>query len=465
MKMLFLDVAWNHPTFIYLIAFLLALAVNVFSWHLPFFWDTLLTSTITQHFYEDGLQSFIAPPRWDVGHPPLFYLYLTAFYHLFGKSLFSAHAALLPFTITGFFSFLLLLKYFSISGKQQWIGLLLFIGIPAVITQNLLVSYDAVLLSLYLLALVSILKDKKFLLVLSAIIIAGVSIRGLFCLAALSITIYFWMKRDLKKWIQWNLLFIPAVLLAASWYYYHFLMTGWVFATNSQEWSAQRGIVGLGGMVKNVFSIGRAMFDYGAVILSVLGLFYLFSIRKLDILVLLWLIPLVIFSLLVLPFSNPINHRYFLVVYVLMLPSVILVLSERRIIFTIFTFFLLLLGNFQIYPSSISNGWDCTLAHVPYHTGMSRFIEYCNINKFVDKKGIGTVFPMNVSTYQYKMDDNRDRLINVNGHSLDTVAFVLYSNVGNDFSEEQLIQLKHWKSVWMHKKGLVELNLLKNPQK
>ncbi len=463
--MLFLDVLRNHPTFIYLFAFILAVAINVFSWQFPFFWDTLLTSTITQYFFDNGLHTCIAPPRWDVGHPPLFYLYLTGVYHLFGKTLLTAHAALLPFTIMGMFSFLLLLKHFSFSVKQQWIGLLLLVSVPAVITQNLLVSYDAVLLSLYLLALVSILTDKKLFLVLSSIIIVGVSIRGLFCLAALSITIYFWIHKDIKKWVQWNLLFIPAVLLAASWYYYHFLMTGWMFATNSQEWSTQRGIVGLGGMVRNMFSIGRSMFDYGAVILSALGFFYMFSKRKLDILILLWLIPLVVFSLLLLPFSNPVNHRYFLVVYVLMLPSVISVISERRLILTILTFVLLFLGNFQIYPISISNGWDCTLAHVSYHDCMNHFNEFYNGSKLIDRKQIGTVFPMNVSAYQYKMDEDKDRLINVNGLTVDTIPYVLYSNVGNDFSDEQLLILKGWNSVWRCKSGLVEFSLLKNPQK
>ncbi len=457
--------ARNQPAFIYLVALLLALAVNVYSWHLPFFWDTLLTSTITQYFYDSGLHTCIAPSRWDVGHPPLFYLYLTAFYHLFGKTLFSAHIALLPFTITSIISFIRLLSHFSFSPKQQWIGMFLFLAIPAVMTQNLLVSYDAVLLSMYLLALVSILEGKKRLFVFASVIIAGVSIRGLFCLTALSITIYFLVNRDLKKWMQWNILFFPACLMALMWYYYHFNMTGWVFATHSQEWTAQRGIVGLGGIIRNVFSVGRAMFDYGVIIVSILSMFYWIKVRKPDKYWMLWVIPFAVFSLLLLPFSNPVNHRYFLIVYVLMLPSVILFLSDKKIIFTILTFLLLLIGNFQIYPSSISNGWDCTLAHLSYHRCMDKFINDCDRNKFTDKKQIGTVFPMNVSTYQYRMDDNRDRLINVNGLAIDTVTYVLYSNVGNDFSDEQLQLLKSWEAVWRCKNGLVEFELLKNPQK
>ncbi len=463
--MLFLNVVRKHPAFIYFIAFLLALAVNVYSWHLPFFWDTLLTSTITQHFYDNGLHTCIAPSRWDVGHPPLFYLYVTAFYYLFGKSLLSAHLALLPFTITGIFSFIRVLNYFSFSTKQQWTGLLLYLTIPAVITQNLLVSYDTVLLSMYLMALASFLYDKKLLFAIASVIIAGVSIRGLFGLTALSATIYFWLNGSLKKWMTWNLYFLPASLLAVTWYYYHFRVTGWVFATHSQEWSAQRGIVDLGGLMRNMFSVGRAMMDYGVVILSVLSIFYMISTRKLDKYLMLWMVPFTVFVLLLLPFSNPVNHRYFLIIYILMLPPVILFLSGRNIIFTILTVILLFIGNFQIYPASISNGWDCTLAHLYYHGGMEKFINEYNNNVYIDKKQIGTVFPMNVSTYQYRMDENRDRLINVNGQLIDTVPYVLYSNVGNDFSDEQLNRLKGWNVVWKCKNGLVEFELLKNPQK
>ena len=121
---------------IYLLGIVLAIVVNVFSWHLPFFWDTILTSTITQHFYEYGFGNFISPSQYDAGHPPFFYIYVTGFYHIFGKNLFAAHLSILPFTILGIVSFIQLLQHFSFTKKQQIFGVVLYFSIPAIISQN-----------------------------------------------------------------------------------------------------------------------------------------------------------------------------------------------------------------------------------------------------------------------------------------------------------------------------------------
>jgi hypothetical protein len=226
---------------IYLLAIVLAVLINIFSWHLPFFWDTILTSTITQYFFEHGFQNLMVPAEFDAGHPPLFYVYVSCIYLILGKNLMAAHLSMLPFTILGIISFIQLLHYFSFSKKQQFIGVILFFSIPAVITQQTLVSYDAVLLSLYLAALVSYLNNKKILFSFILIGIVGITLRGLFCLAALSATIFFISnniksssnelngadrhpelvsgsiyKMNFKSWFKWNLYFVPALVIIAS---------------------------------------------------------------------------------------------------------------------------------------------------------------------------------------------------------------------------------------------------------
>ncbi len=90
----------------YILGIACTFAVNDFSWQHPFFWDTLLTSTITQYYYDHGFGNLILPLTMDAGHPPLFYVYVTCFYKLLGKSLFAAHLSMLPFTILGIVSFL-----------------------------------------------------------------------------------------------------------------------------------------------------------------------------------------------------------------------------------------------------------------------------------------------------------------------------------------------------------------------
>ncbi len=450
---------------IYLLGIVLAIVVNVFSWHLPFFWDTILTSTITQHFYEYGFGNFVSPSQYDAGHPPIFYIYVTGFYHIFGKNLFAAHLSILPFTILGIVSFIQLLQHFSFSKQQQIFGVVLYFSIPAIITQNILVSYDAVLLSLYLAALVGFLKNKKILFLFLLIGIVGISLRGLFCLISLSITIYFFLKKDIKNWCNWNLYFVPSILIISIWYAYHYMQTGWFLSTNADGWSNQRGLVNTVGFLKNSLSIARCFFDLGIVILSLLSFFYFIQKKKIDNFILIAFVPAIIFSISFLPFSNPINHRYFLIVYVLMIPIVIQFLSNKKMILSVLTILVLWFGNLQIYPVPISNGWDCTLQCVNYNSCMQDFYFMNNREKSVDRTKIGSVFPMIASVYQTEMLDDTLRLINVNTKSIDSISSILYSNVGNDFSDEQIKQLKKWNTYATFKHGLVEIILLyQNPK-
>lgn len=448
---------------IYVVAIVFAVLINIISWNFPFFWDTLLTSTITQYFYNNGFQNFIVPPQLDAGHPPLFYMYVTGFYHIFGKNLIAAHFAMLPFTIIGIVSFILLLKYFAYSKKMQFLGVALYFSIPAVLTQNTLVSYDVVLLSVYLLALVAIFKNNYILFLLCCIVLVDVSLRGLFCIAALSVSVFFIKNKNYKTWFIWNLYMFPSVVFIAAWYYYHYLHTGWFFATNAAGWSEQRGVVSGIGLFKNCISIIRCFIDVGIVVLSFICLIYFIKVKKNNHILMLLLIPFIVFSIAFLPFSNPINHRYFLIVYVLMLLPVLQFLSTKKNIYSIFIIVLLILGNFQIYSVPISNAWDCTMKYTSYLSAKDDF-DNLNARGFhINKSKVGTVFPMNVSLQQSNLYNDTIRLINIHDKSIDTIPYILFSNVGNDFSDEQINQLKNWKIIAQFTRKQVYLILYGNP--
>jgi hypothetical protein len=68
--------------------------VHIISRNHPFFWDTVLTSTIAQWFYENGTDNGITPLIWDSGHPTLFQLYLSSAWKILGKSLYVSHLAI-----------------------------------------------------------------------------------------------------------------------------------------------------------------------------------------------------------------------------------------------------------------------------------------------------------------------------------------------------------------------------------
>ena len=265
-----------------------------------------------------------------------------------------------------------------------------------------------------------------------------------------------------EEWIKWNLLLLPAAVLAFAWYIFHYSQTGWFLVSNSEGWNNQRGIVNAFGFFKNGFSVFRCFVDLGIVILSLLSLFYIVEQKKMHLYTLLWVIPAITFSLLFLPLSNPVNHRYFLIVYVLMLLPVIRFLSGRNILYLLLTCLVLLCGNLQIYPGKISNGWDCTLAHEFYFPLKKEFNLFMEEKK-IDKERTGTVFPMNVSSYQSDMESDKRRMVNINGINMDSLPYMLYSNVGNDFSDAQIDALRKWKIIKQKSCGLVSIILFQNP--
>lgn len=444
------------------LAIILPFVVVVYSLQYPFFWDTLLTSTVTQYFFEHGFQQGIIPAEWDAGHPPFFYYYITGMYHLFGKSLVTAHAAMLPFAILGAFAFLQLLRHFAFSNQQQFWSIVLFFSVPAVTTQYSLVSYDAVLLSAYLFGLNAYVRKRRWLLMLAALLLVAVSLRGVVLLAALSVTGFFLQRRHFRAWWQMQWHFLPAVLWMAVWYTYHYLQTGWWLSTPAEGWSAHRGLVGGAGWLKNLVSIARAMLDLGALWLSGGALLYIFRKKRLDKMTLLWLVPAVLLSLSFLPFSNPINHRYYLVVLVAMIPALVLWLSHQHKLTSVVVVLLVLCGHIQLYPGTISNGWDCTLAHADYFPLRRQLEDFLSTNT-IDKSEIGTVFPMNNSLRQSHMDTDSVRMRNIHGETMDSLPYILYSNIGNDFSDEQVAALQHWPVSWKGEKGMVRLVLYQNP--
>lgn len=97
----------------------------------------------------------------------------------------------------------------------------------------------------------------------------------------------------------------------------------------------------------------------------------------------------------------------------------------------------MLSGHFWVYPISISQGWDTTLAHVPYYELREEAKSYLKLHN-IDEQEVGTVFPAKTQNkYLYLNDDvsGFKELDFQNDH------YVLYSNIYNDFTDTQLKSL------------------------
>ena len=442
----------DRQNLIFVFAFVLAFVVNYFSWNKPFFWDSLLTSSVTQFYFEHGFGNLILPNALDADHPPFFYVYVVVFYKLFGLNLLAAHLSMLLPSLLGLFAFVKILQHLNFSYKLQTFTILGYFSIPAILTQHTLVSYDLMLSSLYLFCIYCILFERKILLSIIAICICSVAARGLFFMLSLFF-IYYLYNRNLKKSI---LIFLPALLLFGIWMIYHTLFTQH-FITLENNWSEHRKLVNLRGLTMNLIALARVLFDFGIVLLFIIQIFQFYITKKISRLQLFWIIPFIVFAGGFVFLSNPIGHRYFLVVYIFLLISSIYFLNKQYKKW-LWILCLLPLGHFQIYGNRISNGWDCTLEYLSFISLKNDFDKYIK-SANIDNLNLGTVFPMNLSERQYYLSGDSSSMVNIHGKNIDDYSFILYSNIGNDFSNNQLDRMQQYQIVKSEKRGRVTMIL------
>ena len=96
------------------------------------------------------------------------------------------------------------------------------------------------------------------------------------------------------------------------------------------------------------------------------------------------------------------GHRYLLPVFLVfsLLGATILfsefVSQKLKYILSSVWIIILLTGNLWIYPPQISQGWDATLAHLPYYKLRTETLEYLK-NEHIDIEKVSSFFP-NIAT-------------------------------------------------------------------
>jgi hypothetical protein len=120
----------------------------------------------------------------------------------------------------------------------------------------------------------------------------------------------------------------------------------------------------------------------------------------------------------------------------------------------------LISGNFWVYPGKIANGWDATLAHLPYHYLRQKMIRYIDENRIPFDK-IGSETP-NLAAIRYIDLTNDDR--SFPRADLQKHPYIFYSNVFNMFTDEEIDELNRtWTEVKKFRCLQVVVILYKKP--
>ena len=464
---------------------LLAIVLTYWVKDNSFFWDTVQLGSLHAHFYfENDFKTMLLPTEMDSGHPPFFGMYLAFCWKIFGKSLAVSHFAMLPFLLgTVLLLFNIGKQFFS---NASWILVLVTLVFfdPCWIGQAAMITPDIVLAFSFLLALNGILqlstssnsKIANVKIVIGIIGLCLISMRGMMVAAAICLFDYLnYFLLEKKKFsfqaaLKKTLPYWVGALLGFAFLIFHYVKTGWIGYHEDSPWAPLFARVGLKGMIRNVGILIWRILDFGRLFLVVIlllgGWEMFFQKVKLDdkikqILLLLGLLFLFLTPSFILH-KDLSGHRYllpiFLVIDLLAVYIVFLFFRKNRFRNILIGAMILGLstGNLWIYPKTIAQSWDSTLAHVPYFELRNKMIEYLD-NEKIPIESVGTVYP-NLATFE---------LIDLNGINkqfpeadLKQHQYIFYSNVYNDFSDNEIVLLeKEWKVIKEFRKNRISVVL------
>lgn len=426
---------------------LIALIIFLLSKDNGMFWDNVLfTSKIGNHFYNTSIFNWVLPDNLDSGHPPTLGFILAVFWNIFGYEKWVSHLFMIPCTIGFFYQLYNFIYYFTKSNSQAIFAFLLIIVDPTLSTQFVIVNPEIIQFFLFFLAINSILKKQYGLKIIALFFLSIISLRsmmlcsGVFLFEVLN---QFYIHRKIKIFNRKLILsYLIGTLPAFVYVISHYIVKGWIYSHENSPWLTNNKFISFQGLFKNIMILIHKYLDFGKVFIFVFLIisFLLFGKRILKIeknrqLLLIAItcnFTVIVASLLS---TNTFGHRYFIVSYIAFILFSFLILNEfykaKKSIY-LFLFLGLITGNLWIYPREIAQGWDATLAHIPYHKLRLKAINYLDEENIkIDK--VATFFPNINSLNNIDLSGDKRSFTKFNG----TNKYVFYSTVYN-LSDENL---------------------------
>ena len=413
-----------------------------------FFWDTYqLCGRQAWALFDNGLAHWILPQEIDSGHPPLFGFYHAALWKIFGANVIVSHLGMLPF-LWGIVYYLFRIGNHLLDQSKSVYLILFLLADPVFMGQAVLVSPDIVLLFFMLFCFFGVLKDHKFYIVVGALGLGLISMRGMMVLFAIIIFNLLYNNKRLEPWKAISSIanYVPALVSVFFFLALHYIHTGWIGHHPESSWAGSFEIVDLKDLVKNIAVLGWRFLDFGRLVLlfSLMYLAYLFTLKVPDKKVIKLLIFLILLSIIICPVlllhKGLVLHRYLLPIFLVMhilfwyllMQSKLPMKMQKGLLMTVLAS--LFLGNLWVYPAKISQGWDATLGHIPYYHLRDNMIHYLDENN-IALSDVGTAFPNIGDMRNFDPSDQREGFAE---YDLSRNEYLFYSNVYNDFSDEEL---------------------------
>lgn len=442
----------------------------------PFFWDGQSKATRAYWFYSHDFSQWVLPTTHNSGHPPLWPISIALSWKLFGVALWPPRLLLLLINIGVFFQLYLFVKRSFVAQVPMLLFFLICIE-PTLVAQTTSLNNDMLLLFFALLGINSLLRYNWtwYSLALTGLLLTN--LRGIYFVVAFALLHFILVRKD---YIEGGRKLLWAYLIGLSCFAifltYQYQTLGWVLLTPNESYADHRDTTSLFNVLKNAAAYGKSMLEFGrfAVWIPLVLLLAAFfrskkrmSSQSAIVFVALLAFCLVFFFGMV-PFSNPIAPRYFTICYLLSGILLINVLFEANLrplirkisLWTVGIAFIS--GHFWIYPPSIAQGWDSTLAHLFYFKQEEQMLRYLEEAQ-LSVADIGSNVQIRTSDLFFTKPDT-DYDVPFAPLDLEANTYVLFSNIENRTGDEAIQTLQeNWIPVKKFSRFGVFLTLYKNP--
>jgi hypothetical protein len=180
-------------------------------------------------------------------------------------------------------------------------------------------------------------------------------------------------------------------------------------------------------------------------------------------------ILLLSFMLAMAPVSNPVGHRYFLVLYLLMCivgAKIMGDIRDKAVRFLLLATagVVLVSGHCWMYPLRFGNGWDGSLKSLPYFGARKKMNEYLAASG-IRPTDVASTFPLYSDTRFTDLTSRPFVFSDKDSLPFASHRYVLESNVSNAFTDRERKQLrKEWPLVHETGSGVVYFRLYRNPE-
>lgn len=454
----------------YRILFLLTFIFTIIFIEIPFFWDYAKVSQAAHFFLDTKFTSLIIPEHLDPGHFPVVSLFFAASWKVFGQSLAVSHFVFMPFLLLFLQQFYLLSSRF-LSHKVSMISTLALFIEPVLTTQTALMGYDVITAFLFVSAINMIYERKKTALLFILTAIALVSLRGIPAILSLfSFHLFLERKNGLRTFFKQNIfVYLVPTLLLISWLCFHYMKTEWIFT--APTWEEHRRLNSFTMVLRQSIYVFWKLADYGKIFFWIALVIFIIKNFKSNsrIYEILFLIVALVFfnAALIIPFSNPVGHKYFVSVYPLLSLVIIYIISKIRtriLMYASIAVFMIIsiTGSFIHYPERYGNGWDTSWKVFSYFNVKAQCDKFVKDNN-ISQKDVGASFPMFHNSRFTKLDSLNTEYTDFFNRQKDEFEYVLLSNISNNYSDSLKAEIRErWKLVARFESGLVYIEIFKN---